>query len=196
MTMEAENGGGRLESLLRMAAWGGAAALFLLPVAAEQLWDEMAWTASDFVFWAVMLLAACGLFELAMRVSRNWAYRAGAVVAIGTAFLLVWVNGAVGVIGSEGNPANLMYAGVLALGIGGAVGAGARPQGLARALVAMALAQMLAGALALARGWGAGSENWLGAIVGATGVFTAAWLLSAWLFRRAARERAAAGGAS
>jgi hypothetical protein len=197
MTLEMWNSDGRLDRGLRAAAWGGAALLFLLPVAAEQLWAEMAWTASDFVFWGVMLLLALGAFEASMRASRNWAYRAGAVVAIGSAFLLVWVNGAVGIIGSEDNPANLLYAGVLTLAIGGAVGAGARPQGLARSLTATAIAQVLVGALALARGWGAGTEpNWLAAIVGATAVFGAAWLLAAWLFRAAARQLTASGGGS
>jgi hypothetical protein len=33
---------------------------------------------------------------------------------------LVWMNLAVGIIGSEDNPANLMFGGVLALGILGA----------------------------------------------------------------------------
>lgn len=189
MSTEVQSVSRRLERLLRIAAWGGAAALFLLPVAAEQLWDEMAWTAFDFVFWAVLLLVGLGAFELAMRSSPSWAYRAGAVVAIGAGFLLVWVNGAVGIIGSEDEPANLLYLGVLCLAIGGAIGAGARPRGMARAMAVTAVAQVLVGVLALTGRWAAGTEpNWLYAIVGATGVFAAGWLLSAFLFRTAARE--------
>ena len=33
------------------------------------------------------------------------------------AFLLIWINLAVGIIGSEDNPANLMYGAVLLLGL-------------------------------------------------------------------------------
>jgi hypothetical protein len=51
----------------------------------------------------------------------NRAYRAAVGVAIAAAFILVWMNLAVGIIGSEDNPANLMYGGVLAIGIIGAV---------------------------------------------------------------------------
>ena len=55
--------------------------------------------------------------------------------------MLVWINLAVGIIGSEDNPANLMYGGVLAVGVAGAVAARFRPGGMARALAATALAQ-------------------------------------------------------
>jgi hypothetical protein len=48
-----------------------------------------------------------------------------------------------GIIGQDGDPANMMYFGVLAVGITGAVIARFRPAGMARALIAMALAQAL-----------------------------------------------------
>ena len=194
MANETKTGGARWERLLRMAAWGGAALLFLLPVAAEQLTEEMAWTASDFVTWGVMLLAACGAFELAMRASGSWAYRIAAAVAIGAAFLLVWISLAVGIIGSEDHPGNMMYAGVLALGIGGAFSADFKPRGMARATAAMAVATVLVGVIALSAGWGAGSENWPQVIVVLNGFFATAWLLSAWLFRKATRATAGAAG--
>ena len=191
MTMQAGTGGARLETGLRTAAWSGAALLFLAPLAAQQTWGEMAWSAGDFVFWGVLLLLACGAFELTMRLSRNWSYRFGAGIAIGAAFLLVLVNGAVGVIGSEDNPANLLYLAVLGLGLGGAFGAEFKPHGMARATALMAVAMLLVGGVALASGSGAGSEPyWFRAIVGSSLVWGAAWLVSAWLFRRAARETA------
>ncbi len=49
------------------------------------------------------------------------AYRFAVGVALAAAFLLVWMNLAVGLIGSEDNPANLMYFGVLAVGFIGAI---------------------------------------------------------------------------
>lgn len=179
----------RWEVLFRTAAWGGGALLFLLPVAGEQLSEEMAWTAFDFVTWAVLLLAALGGFELAMR-ARSWAYRFGAFIAMGAAFLLVLVNLAVGVVGSEDNAANLMYGGVLAVGVLGAALARFKAGGMARTMTAMALATVLAGVAALVGRWGAGTEaNWLRAIVGSTLFWGTAWLVSAILFRTAARER-------
>ena len=84
----------------------------------------------------------------------NSAYRAAVGVALAAAFILVWVNLAVGIIGSEDNPANVMYGGVLAVGIIGAIIARFQPHGMARALVATALAQALVAVIALIAGWG------------------------------------------
>ena len=56
-----------------------------------------------------MLAVACGACELAAHASRNGAYRIGALVAVGAAFLTVWANLAVGMIGSEDNPYNLFF---------------------------------------------------------------------------------------
>ena len=57
--------------------------------------------------------AACGTCELAARMTGNSAYRAAVGVAVAAAFILVWMNLAVGIIGTEDNPAKLMYGGVL-----------------------------------------------------------------------------------
>ena len=62
---------------------------------------------------------------------------------MGTALLLVWINLAVGIIGSEDNPVNLLYFWVLFIGIIGATIARLRPQGMARALFVTAFAQAL-----------------------------------------------------
>ena len=193
--MTAHESGGRAERLLRMAAWGGAATLFLAPVIAQQTWNEMAWGPEDFITWGVMLLVALGLFELTMRSSRNWSYRFGAAVATGAAFLLVWVNLAVGIIGSEDNASNLMYGGVLAVGVIGAVLARFRPRGMAVTMAAMAVGTVLAGVVALVTGSGEGTEPyWFRAIVGSTLFWGTAWLVSAALFRNAARELTVAEG--
>ncbi len=164
-----------------IAVWGAAALLLLLPLVAMQVTDEMDWDLADFVIFGIMLAAACGAYVLAARLTGSYAYRAAAGVALATAFILVWMNLAVGIIGSEDNPANLMYGGVLAVGIVGALVARFRPLGMARALVATALAQALVAVIALVAG--------LGFTLVLTGIFMALWLGSAWLFRRAAREQ-------
>jgi hypothetical protein len=79
--------------------------------------------------------------------ARN-AYRSIVGVALAAAFLLVWVNLAVGIIGTEDYLANVMYVGVLAVGIIGAIIARFRPHGMARALFATALAQALVAVIA------------------------------------------------
>ena len=115
-------------------------------------------------------------------------YRFAVGVALVTALILLWVNGAVGVIGSENNDANLMYFGVLAVGIIGAVIARFQPRGMALALFATALAQALVTLVALIARLGYPASGPL-EILGLNGFFIALWVVSAWLFRRAAREQ-------
>ena len=189
MAANMQNGGAGRKSPWRIAPWASAAVLLLLPLIAMQFTHEVNWDETDFIVFGAMLVGACGAYELATRMTGNTAYRAAVGVAVVAAFLLIWINLAVGIIGSEDNPANLMYGGVLAVGIIGAVIARFEPHGMARALVGMALAQVLVAVLALIFLWGSHGENWPQVIVVLNGFFAALWLGSAWLFRRAARER-------
>lgn len=171
----------------RVAGWGGVAGLLLVPLLAMQLTDEVNWGAGDFVV-AAALVAGAGLtYELAVRMTGNRAYRAGVGVALAGAFILVWANLAVGIIGSEDEPANLMFYGVLGVGaLGSAVGR-FRAMGMARALLGMAVAQVLVAVIALVAGLG-----FAGAL---TLLFVAFWATSAWLFWKAAKEQRSAGEA-
>jgi hypothetical protein len=172
-----------------LALWGTAVLLLLLPLIAMQFTEEVSWDLADFVLFGGMLFTACGTYELAASLSDNNAYRAAVGVALATAFILVWMNLAVGIIGSEDNPANLMYGAVLAVGIIGAIIARFQPQGMARALIATALAQALVAVIALIARMG------YEALI-LTGFFGALWLTSAWLFRKAARQQTPAAAAS
>lgn len=177
MATQAKRGASRL----RWAVWGSAALLLLLPLIAMQFSRDVNWSPADFAIFGAMLAVACCAHELATRMSENFAYRAAAGLALATGFVLVWMNLAVGVIGAEDNPANLMYAAVLAIGAAGALVARFRPSGLARALVATGLAQALVAIIALVAG--------LGEALVLNGAFVALWLGSAWLFRKAAQEQ-------
>jgi hypothetical protein len=194
MAGNAENYGGLGGSRWRIAAWAIAALILLLPLLAMQVTDQVDWDAADFAIFGAMLVGAGGIYELAARMTGNNAYRAAVGVAIAAAFILVWMNLAVGIIGNEDNPANLMYGGVLAVGIIGAVIARLQPDGMARALVATALAQALVAAIALIAGMQSPVSP-ANEILGLNGFFVALWLGSAWLFRKAAREQTPAGAA-
>jgi protein-S-isoprenylcysteine O-methyltransferase Ste14 len=84
--------------------------LFLLPLVAMQFTAEVKWTGFDFLVWGVMLLVACGAYEMVSRMSPNRHYRLGAGVAIATGFLVFWANAAVGMIGDGPNAYNLLFA--------------------------------------------------------------------------------------
>lgn len=169
----------------RMAIWGGAAALMLAPAIATRVTDEMAWDLADFILVATLLAAACGAWELAIRRTGSWTYAAGAIAAAGAALLLFFVNGAVGFLGDEGNPVNLLFFGVLTLAAGGAIVVRFRPEGMARVMAVTAGAQVVVGALGVTM-----VPDLRGFLIG-TAMFVPLWLLSSWLFERAAREAAA-----
>lgn len=129
-----------------------------------------------------------------MKTTSNTAYKSAIGLALAAAFLLLWVNGAVGIIGSENDRFNLMYHGVLAVGILGALIARFQPHSMARVLFAMALAQTLIAVIALIAGKHHSPVSSVGEILGLNGFFVALFLGSAWLFRRAvAHERTPAG---
>lgn len=164
----------------RIAGWGTAAIMLLLPFISMQFTDEVDWSLFDFIFFGSMLGAAGGTFELAARMTPDRAYRAAAGVALAAAFILIWVNGAVGIIGNEENPANLMFYGVLAIGIIGAVLARHKPGAMARAMVATAIAQAMVAVIALIAG--------LDPNLPVTVFFVAWWCIAAWLFSKSDRE--------
>lgn len=171
---------------LRWVVWGGAALLLLLPLVAMRFTEDVKWTPVDFATMGAMLGLVCGAYELAVRVARNNAYVVAAGVAAAAAFLMAWINLAVGIIGNEDNPANRMFFGVLAVGFIASLFTRLKPLGMARAMEAMALAQAVACVVTLLIG-----EGYIFVL---TGFFVAMWLLSAQLFRKAARLEAGVNG--
>ena len=170
--------------------------ILLLPLVAMQFTEEVNWDLFDFAFMGALLFGTGLAYELVARKGGTAAYRAAVGVALATAFLLVWVNGAVGIIGNEGNPANVMYFGVIAIGIIGALIVRFQPQGMARALFVTALAQMLVPVIALII-WQPQVTSWGAAGVGGVFVlnafFVALWVISALLFQKAAGGEAEPG---
>ena len=164
----------------RAAGWGGAAFVLLLPLV-----TGAPWTLSDYVFMGIML-GGVGLgLELALR-KGNPAYTMAAGAALAAAFLLVWINGAVGIIGSETEAANTLFLGVLAVALLGGLAALFRPASMSWAMAAAALAQLSVPLVASLLMPEAMAAVWQPKVVVLTAIFTGMWLVSAWLFRRAA----------
>lgn len=151
-----------------------------------------AWSLADFVIAGALLVGTGLTYVLVARKAGNIAYRFAVGVALAAAFILDWLNLAVGVIGTSGDPANVMYVGVLAVGIIGAIIARFQPPGMARALFATALAQALVAVIALIFGLGSSLSPPV-EILALNGFFVALFVGSAWLFRYAAREQTPAG---
>ncbi|MBN8551789.1 MAG: hypothetical protein J0L52_02695 [Caulobacterales bacterium] len=173
----------RLDTILRLVMWGGLLAIWLLPLIAKQFTDEVQWTTSDHVFWAIMLIVPGAIVELTSRLTGSWAYRGGVIIALGTAFVITWANLAVGIVGDEDNPINLIFFGVIGVALIGAPLVGFKASRMRWVLMATAAAQVLSGLVALQ------AEAF---VLVFCGVATALWLTSAALFGKAARgqERA------
>ena len=168
-------------------------ALLLVPAVAMQLNDEVDWSVSDFAIVGMAVFGAGLTYELVTRHRRGLMYRCALVIALFSALLLFWINGAVGLIGSESDNFNALYWGVFAIGLVGAGLARFQPSGMAGTMVAMVLAQGCIGAAALLAGMHDGSLVKALEILGVTGLFVALFLAAAWLFRCADRGRAPAG---
>lgn len=147
----------------------------------------MNWGIEDFAILGAMILGVGVTWVSARRVANSKSYRSAVGVALLGAFLLMWVNGAVGIIGSENNDANMLYFGVPAIGIIGAIITRGRPRGMSLVMYVAALAQVSVAAAALIADWGVTGPVSPWDVVVLTAFFTALWLMSARLFRKAAR---------
>jgi len=133
----------------RLGMWAvGIATLLLIPLVLTLLGsgvdgDGWRWTPSDFVAMSVLLFGSALTYELISRNMGSVAYRTAVGVGVAASLLLVWMNGAVGIIGSEDNVANAMYFGVILIGAFGGIISRFKSSGMVWAMFAMALAQAL-----------------------------------------------------
>ena len=146
----------------------------------------MNWDALDFAVFGGMFAVVVFVILLVRSKSNDASYRFAAAVALAAAFILTWVNGAVGIIGNEGNDANLMFFGVLAVGAIGSIIARGRAQGMARAMYATAAAQVLVAVIAIAGEMGASGPAWPKDLLVMTAFFVALWVVAGRLFQKAA----------
>lgn len=169
----------------RIAGWSLAGFLLLLPMVAMQFTDSVNWTTGDFIFAALLLLGIGVPIELVVRASNSNAYRAGAALALLSAFFMMWSNGAVGIIGSETADVNQFYLLLLALAVVASFAARFRAGGMAVVMAGTALVQAVFAAIAALAGWGAPQSNAV-EIMAVNGFFIAMWAGSAALFHHAA----------
>lgn len=170
---------------LRAAAWIFALFLLLTPLIAMQFTTEVNWSLADFALFALMLLAAGAALEFLITKSRHISYQLAAAIAILSSFLLVWLNGAVGLIGNENEPVNAVYFVVLAVGLAGAALTRLKARGMYKVLLSMSVLQLSVVILALSLGLAKTSVGVIEILV-LNSIFAGAWLVSAYLFKKAA----------
>jgi hypothetical protein len=161
----------------RVVGWGGAAALLAAPFVAMRFTSEVNWSPGDFVF-AGLLFGVVGLcLELAARSSSDWAWRGGVAFAALSGLMLVWANGAVGMIGNEDNPYNLLFLGLIPLALLGSAIVRFRAAGMAAVMLAAWVGQLAIAAGGFAQDARGGMFSIL---------ISATWLFAAASFRIAA----------
>lgn len=172
----------------RLTIWAIAIAFLIsIPLVMMQFTDEMNWEVSDFVIMGVVLFGIGLSYELVAMRSKKTLYRVAFGIGLLGAILLFWVNGAVGIIGNEGQPANLLYGTVFLVGLIGSMLSRFKSKGMARTLFAAALVQMLVPLVAFFI-WPPTATSWSPSVIGVfvlSGFFSVLFVISALLFNRA-----------
>lgn len=165
------------------------ALVLLIPVLGNQFVDGWNWPPRAFVLAGALVFATALTYQLVTRNMDTIAYRAAAGIALVAAFVLVWMNFVQAA--DDVNPAAMRYLAVPLVGIIGAIMARFQPNGMARALFATALAQMVVLAIGLI------TRNqvtpWSAPVLrgfALNAIFAVLFFGSAMLFRTADREKA------
>ena len=174
----------------RRSLWKGpaliTAVILLVPLLGNHFVDGWNWAPGGFVLLGTIVLGLGLTYQLVTRNMDTIAYRAAVGIALVTAFGLFWGNLVQGA--DDVNPDAELYFVVPLVGIIGAAVARFRPNGMARALFATALAQALVLAIVLSRNppvtsWSA--AVWRG--FGGNAFFVILFAGAALLFRKAGR---------
>jgi len=162
--------------------------LLLIPLAGNLFVEGWDWDPGSFVLAWLMMAGVGFVYVFVTRRAGSVAYRVATGIALLAGFMIIWGNLAIGFIGSEDNPANLMYGGVLAVAAIGAAIARFEAPGMARAIFAAAAAQFLVPVIALAV-WPSDFGPGVVPVFGQNFFFVLMFTGSALLFRQAARSR-------
>ncbi len=128
-------------------------ALLAIPLIAMQYTTEVQWDPPDFLIMGTLLFATGLGLEWAIRHKSSLALRTAWAMALLSTFLMTWVNMAVGLLGGESNPLNMLLLTVPALGIVGAWLARLQPRGMVWVLVAMAALHLVLTMIAFSLSW-------------------------------------------
>ncbi len=161
--------------------------LLLIPLLAMQFTSEVQWDFVDFTIMGAVLFGIGLAYELIARRSQKTTYRLAFGIGLLGAFLLFWVNAAVGIIGNEGQTANLLYGAVFVVGLVGALVSRFKARGMYYTLIVAAIVQMLVPVTALFI-WPPPATSWSPSVMGVfvlSGFFALIFLLSGLLFKKA-----------
>lgn len=124
-------------------------AILLVPLFVMLFNGEITWTLFDFIIAGLLIFGTGLAYQFVSTKVKGREYKVALVLILGSSFFLIWSNLAVGIIGSEDNPFNLMYFGVIIIGIIGSLLSRFQAKGMAKTAYVMAIAQILVPIIAL-----------------------------------------------
>ena len=163
--------------------------LLMIPFVAMQITNEVNWSTTDFLLVGILLFSSGLTFVLVTRNSANLIYRIAMGSAIGITLLLVWVNLAVGLIGSGPHAGNLMYIGVLIIVISGIFISRFNAHGMQLTMFGTALSLVVIAVIALLLNMDDYPGSSVTEIIGVNAFFGTLFLISGLLFRHVSLEQ-------
>ena len=157
-------------------------ALLLVPFIAMQFTAEVNWTLLDFVFAGALIFGTGFAYMVVTRNAEELAYRIAVGFFLFTGLILIWINLAVGIIGSEDNMINLLYYIVLATGVIGAIVSRFQIQGMIVSMFSCAIAVGIITIIYFLTGMKLAPESSLIEVLAMNGFFAFLFAVSGLLF--------------
>jgi uncharacterized membrane protein len=117
--------------------------LLAIPFIATKISDEVNWSFSDFLIMGLVLYMLGSSYLLIDLKTDQTSYKVAIAVGLLGAFLLFWVNAAVGIIGSENQSANSLFGVVFLVGFTGSILSRFRSRGMYLTMTATSITQAL-----------------------------------------------------
>lgn len=159
--------------------------ILTIPWVAMQFTTEVNWSPSDFLIMGILIFSIGVAYVLLNRLSPNWVYRIAVTIALGTTFLMIWANLAVGLIGSGSNAGNIMYAVIVLVMIIGVGISRFSAAGMERTMYAMVSTLIVLTGIALLSGMNRYPGSSSIEIVSVGAFFAALFFLAGLLFHAA-----------
>lgn len=160
-------------------------AIILIPLIAMQFSQEVNWDMFDFLIAWILIFGAGFTFQLISMKTEAISYKIATGLAVFASLAILWVNGAVGIIGNENNPVNFLFGFVLAMVILGSFIAQLEAKAMSRVMLSTAathlLVSLIGGSLHVSQNPGASISG----VININLIFVVLWGLSALFFRKA-----------
>ncbi len=174
-------------SVIRLA--GLVALILCIPLVAMQFSNEVDWSAFDFLIMGLLLFVTGFGYLIMTRYVNNFTYKAAIAMAVGSTFMMIWANLAVGLIGSGPHAGNWMYLSVLVVGLIGTILSRFSATGMERTMYAMALTFITLMGIALLTGMQHYPGSSVNEILGVNTFFGGLYSIAGLLFRYVALSK-------